>query len=108
MHRFVSSPSSAPFAFSQLGYVGGMLGYTILFVLAVLGGQILWRLYCRMDSSRYPVRNYADLGERLFGKTVRHFFNILQSLQLVLNVGLLTLGSAQSKSSPTLTKVVKA
>lgn len=73
-----------------------MLGYTLLFILAVLGGQILWRLYMKLDSSRYPVKNYADIGERIFGKFVRHFFNILQSIQLLLNVGLLTLGSAQS------------
>lgn len=49
----ILGPSSAPYAFSQLGFAGGCLTYTLLFVLAVLGGQILWRLYLALDSSRF-------------------------------------------------------
>jgi hypothetical protein len=36
-------------------------------------------MYMRMDSERFPVKCYADIGERTFGKVVRHIFNILQS-----------------------------
>lgn len=32
-----------------------------------------------MDSERFPVKCYGDLGERTFGRPVRHLFNILQS-----------------------------
>jgi hypothetical protein len=88
--------STAPAAFLNLGYAGGVLIYFFFYVLAFLGGQILWRLYCDLDSRYFPVHNYSDVGERIFGRWVRHMFNILQSLQLILNVGLLVLGNAQT------------
>lgn len=84
--------SSAPYAFQQLGYGPGVLVYTFFFLLAFAGGQVLWRLYMKLDSERYPVTCYADLGERTFGKAVRHAFNILQSLQLIFNVAILIIG----------------
>ena len=37
-----------------------------------------------MDSSRFPVVCYADLGERTFGRFIRHVFNVFQSIQCVL------------------------
>jgi len=84
--------SSAPYAFQQLGYGPGVLVYTFFFILAFCGGQVLWRLYLKLDSEKYPVTCYADLGERTYGKIVRHCFNILQSLQLIFNVGILIIG----------------
>ena len=63
-----------------------------------------------MDSALYPyvlfgpfeyfahiflsVKCFADLGERLLGRTFRHICNITQSLQLVLNVAILLEGNA--------------
>jgi len=64
--------------------------------LAVIAGQALWRLYCRLDSSLFPVKNYSDIGERLIGRWFRHVCNIVQSLQLFLNVGILILGNGQT------------
>jgi hypothetical protein len=84
--------SSAPYAFQQLGYGPGVLVYTFFFILAFCGGQVLWRLYMKMDSERYPITCYADLGERTYGKIVRHCFNILQTLQLLFNVAILIIG----------------
>lgn len=84
--------SSSPYAFQQLGFGPGVLVYTFFFLLAFAGGQVLWRLYMSMDSEKFPITCYADLGERTFGKFVRHFFNILQSLQLVFNVAILIIG----------------
>lgn len=60
--------SSAPYAFQQLGYGPGVLVYTFFFLLAFAGGQVLWRLYLSMDSEKYPITCYADLGERTFGE----------------------------------------
>lgn len=77
--------SSSPAAFSELGYGPGVLVYTFFYILAFAGGQVLWRMYMRLDSEKYPVTCYADLGERTFGRFVRHVFNILQSFQLVFN-----------------------
>lgn len=57
--------------------VGGMALYT---------GLILWRLFVRLDSPRYPLKSYADLADRIFGPKARHLCNILQSIQLLINV----------------------
>lgn len=88
--------SSSPKAFGQLGYGPGMLVYTFFFILAFLSGQILWRIYLDTDSRVYPITCYADLGERTFGRIVRHVFNFLQSLQLLMNVAILIIGNGQT------------
>lgn len=76
-----------------------MLVYTIFYLLALCTGQILWCLFMRLDSDRYPVTCYADLGERIFGRATRHVFNALQSTQLLLNVAILILGNGQTLAS---------
>lgn len=76
---------TAPMAFAQLGYGPGVLIYTCFYLLAFCSGQILWRMYMAMDSEVYPIKCYADLGERTYGPVVRHVFNVLQSLQLVVS-----------------------
>jgi hypothetical protein len=55
-------------------------------VMALYTGLILWRLFVRLDSARYPVKTYADMAERIFGRAARHIVNVLQSLQLIINV----------------------
>ncbi|KLT41353.1 hypothetical protein CC85DRAFT_247783 [Cutaneotrichosporon oleaginosum] len=84
---------TAPMAFAQLGYGPGVLVYTCFWALAFASGQILWRMYLALDSERYPVKCYADLGERTYGTAVRHLFNVLQSLQLVFNTAMLIIMS---------------
>ncbi|KZP18705.1 hypothetical protein FIBSPDRAFT_893296 [Athelia psychrophila] len=91
--------SSAPESFQQLGYGPGVLVYTFFFILAVGAGQVIYRLYLALDSEKYPVKCYADLGERTFGRVVRHIFNIVQSFQLVFNVALLIIGNGQTLAS---------
>ncbi len=76
---------TAPMAFSLLGYGPGVLVYTCFWAMAFASGQILWRMYMSLDSEQYPVKCYADLGERTYGPVVRHVFNVLQSLQLVVS-----------------------
>lgn len=76
---------TAPMAFAQLGYGPGVLVFTFFYLLAFASGQILWRMYLSMDSERYPVKCYADLGERTYGPIVKHIFNVLQSLQLLVS-----------------------
>lgn len=76
---------TAPMAFRELGYGPGVLVYTGFFIMAFCSGQILWRMYLSMDSERYPVKCYADLGERTYGPVIRHAFNALQSLQLLVS-----------------------
>lgn len=55
-------------------------------LVACYTGLILWKLFCALDSEHYPVRTYADLGERIFGRWFKHLCTVLQSLQLIINV----------------------
>lgn len=82
-------------AFSLLGFGPGVLVYTSFYLLAFGSGQILWRMYLNLDSQRYPVKCYADVGERTYGPIAKHLFNILQSVQLVFNVAMLLIMDGQ-------------
>ena len=102
----ILGPYNAPFAFSQVGYVPGTILYvvseyscpicrrsikfltkiTTVGVVACYTGLILWKLFCWLDSDRYPIKTYSDLAERICGKWFRHLCTILQSLQLIFNV----------------------
>lgn len=76
---------SASKTFSMLGYAPGSLVYTGLFILAFIGGQMLWQIYMNVDSEEFPIRSYADIGERTFGPAAKYLFNILQSFQLLVS-----------------------
>ncbi|KAF8530236.1 transmembrane amino acid transporter protein-domain-containing protein [Hysterangium stoloniferum] len=92
----IIGPFNAPFGFSQVGYVPGVILYVIMGGIACYTGLIIWRLFCHLDSDKHPVKTYADLGERIFGKWFRHMCTVLQSLQLIIGVGTIILGNAQS------------
>jgi len=51
-----------------------------------------------LDSPRHPVRSYGDLTERIYGRAARHVVSLLQSLQLIVNVGTICLGNGQALS----------
>jgi hypothetical protein len=51
-----------------------------------------------MDSYQYPIRSFGDLGYRLYGPWMRHLFNLLQAIQLLLNVGLLVISNGEALS----------
>jgi len=76
---------TAPMAFAMLGFAPGALIYTCFYLLAFGSGQILWRMYLSLDSERYPVKCYADLGQRTYGPMIKHLFNALQSVQLLVS-----------------------
>lgn len=73
-----------------------MILYFFFGIIAGATGIILSYLYNRLDSDRYPVRTYADIGSRIAGTPMRHFISILQSIQLIVNVGIICLSSGQS------------
>jgi hypothetical protein len=62
-----------------------ILVYTCFYLLAFCSGQILWRMYLALDSEKYPVKCYADLGQRTYGPIAKHVFNVLQSVQLLVS-----------------------
>ncbi|KDQ54669.1 hypothetical protein JAAARDRAFT_135255 [Jaapia argillacea MUCL 33604] len=92
----ILGPFNAPYAFSQVGYVPGVILYVVMGAVACYTGLILWRLFVKLDSDRYPVKTYADLAERIFGKWFKHLCTVLQSIQLIIIVGTICLSNAQS------------
>lgn len=51
-----------------------------------------------MDSYQFPIRSFGDIGFRLYGPWLRYLFNILQSIQLILNVGLICISNGEALS----------
>jgi hypothetical protein len=94
----ILGPTSCPWAFSQLGYVPGILLYFFMGVAAAYTGWQIWYMYLALDSHEYPVRTYSDLAGVIFGKTAEHVVNVLQSLQLLFNVAVIILGNGQGLS----------
>lgn len=52
---------------------------------------MLWEMFLGLDSDRYPVRTYADLIFRIYGSVARSLVSVLQSTQLLFNVGIIML-----------------
>ena len=50
-------------------------------------------MYLKLDSDEYPVQNYSDLTERIYGRVARHCINVLQTIQLLFNVAVLVIGT---------------
>ncbi|GAA6061497.1 hypothetical protein JCM10212_000201 [Sporobolomyces blumeae] len=94
----ILGPFNAPYSIASIGMAPGVILYLIFGVFAFLGGAALWYLFLKLDSVRYPIRLYGDLGQRVFGTWARHLSSIQQSIQLVLNVGLICLSNGQSLS----------
>jgi len=92
----ILGPFNAPFAVANLGLVPGILLYFFFGIIAAATGFMLSYLYNNLDSGRYPIRTYGDLAERIGGTTLRHLSSILQSIQLIVNVGIICLTSGQS------------
>lgn len=51
-----------------------------------------------MDSDKYPLKTYGDIAFRIYGTVCRHSVNILQSVQLLFNVGIIVISNGQSLS----------
>lgn len=97
----ILGPFNAPFALSQVGYVPGVILYFVMGIVALYTGLLLSHLFLKLDSDLYPIRTYGDIGGRLFGEGFRHFISVLQTLQLVVNVGTIVLSNGQSLSQIT-------
>ncbi|PFH46273.1 hypothetical protein AMATHDRAFT_70223 [Amanita thiersii Skay4041] len=94
----ILGPFNAPFAISQVGWAPGVILYFFMGAIALYTGLILWRLFCRLDSLRYPLKTYSDIAERIFGRVARHICTVLQTIQLVINVGTICLSNGQALS----------
>lgn len=67
----ILGPFNAPYAFRQNGYVPGTLLYVFMGGVAFYCGGLLWWLYVKLDSDRFPVKSYSDITERVAGKQMR-------------------------------------
>jgi len=94
----ILGPYSAPFAFAQVGYGPGVACFVAFGAMAAYSGFVLWHMFLKLDSDRFPLRSFGDLGYRLYGSWFRILCNVLQSLQLIVNVGLIILGNGQGLS----------
>lgn len=56
------------------------------------------------DSDRYPLRDFGQAFFRVYGSTVRHIVNVLQSLQMLMLVSVLILSNGGSVSQISLGK----
>ncbi|KZF25025.1 amino acid transporter-like protein [Xylona heveae TC161] len=97
----ILGPWSVPWAMSKMGYGPGVVLYTVFGAFAGYSGYQLWRMFLNLDSYKYPVKNFGDLVFRIYGRWARHCSNVLQSIQLLFNVGIVILGNAQSLSQVT-------
>ncbi|KAL8784121.1 MAG: hypothetical protein Q9213_004180 [Squamulea squamosa] len=76
---------SNSWAFSQMGYAPA----------SILGGALLWKMFLQLDSDRYPLRCYGDIAYRVAGSIARHTVNVVQSVQLLFNVGIIIIQNGQ-------------
>ncbi|CEP61063.1 uncharacterized protein LALA0_S02e05908g [Lachancea lanzarotensis] len=94
----ILGPTNAPYAVAQMGWAPGVILYVLFGVFAALGGYILNRCFCKVDSNNYPIRTYSDLAARTMAPWTKFPLAILQFIQLILNCGVLLLGTAQAVS----------
>ncbi|KAI1139452.1 transmembrane amino acid transporter protein-domain-containing protein [Hypoxylon sp. FL0543] len=94
----ILGPTGAPWAFAQLGYGPGVALYTVFGAMSYYSGWILWKVFCGLDSDKFPLRGYGDFFFRISGAGARHFVNVAQALQLLLTVSVLVLSNGQSIS----------
>ncbi|KAF8663537.1 hypothetical protein AX14_006857, partial [Amanita brunnescens Koide BX004] len=66
-----------PYAISQVGWVPGIILFIFLGILSSYSGILIWTLFLRLDSLRYPLKTYADVAERIFGRFARRICNLL-------------------------------
>lgn len=76
----------------------GVALYTVFAGLAGYSGYLLWETFLGLDSYQFPLRSYGDIAFRLYGPWLQHLFNFLQSVQLVLNVGLIIISNGEALS----------
>ena len=92
----ILGPFGLPWAFAAMGYGPGVVLFSIFGFFAAYGGFLLWRMFLALDSDRHPLRTYGDIAHRVYGRYFRHFVNLLQSIQLLLKVGIIIVNNGIS------------
>ncbi|KAJ5215108.1 hypothetical protein N7468_010787 [Penicillium chermesinum] len=97
----ILGPFGLPYSFSSMGWGPGIALFTVFAGLAGYSGYLLWDTFLGLDSYQFPLRSFGDMGFRLYGPWLRYLFNILQSIQLILNVGLIVISNGEALSQAT-------
>ena len=84
---------STAFVFSSVGFGTGAALYIVFGIAAAASGYMIWKIFLALDSSRYPMLSFGDPFFRIYGRKMRHFINITQSLQQFMTVCVLILGA---------------
>jgi len=63
----ILGPYSVPWAISQMGYGPGAGLYIAFGLLAAYSGLQLWKIFCGLDSTKYPLRNVRITMGRTLG-----------------------------------------
>ncbi|ORX40321.1 transmembrane amino acid transporter protein-domain-containing protein [Kockovaella imperatae] len=92
----VIGPTNAPYAFSTVGFVGGVLLYLVFGLAAYYGSFLLLNLYLRLDSTKYPIHTFGELFEVFFGKVGHYLVSLMQITQIIFIVGSNNIANAQS------------
>jgi len=94
----ILGPYTVPWALSQMGYGSGITLYTVFGALSGYSGWLLWQMFLNLDSKEYPMKTFGDFAFRLYGTVARHVVNVLQSIQLLFNVGIIIISNGQGQS----------
>lgn len=81
-----------PYVFANTGYGLGIGVFILMGIAAFVSGFMIFRVFIRLDSSRFPIVSFGDPFFRLYGSNMRHFINFMQALQMFLSVAVLQLG----------------
>lgn len=94
----ILGPYGLPYAVATTGWGPAVALYTVFGGLAGYSGYLIWQMFLGLDSYQYPMKTYGDLAFRIYGPWARHGVNILQSIQLLCNVGVIVIQNGQSLS----------
>ncbi|KIV81235.1 hypothetical protein PV11_08662 [Exophiala sideris] len=94
----ILGPFGLAYSFATVGWAPGVVLFTMFAVLAGYSGYLEWQMFMWTDSFRYPALTYGDLAYRIYGNAARIPINILQSIQLILTVSLITISNGLALS----------
>ena len=54
-----------------MGYGPGVACFVVFGIMAAYSGALLWHMFLKLDSDRFPLRSFGDLGYRIYGSWFR-------------------------------------
>ena len=54
-----------------MGYGPGIACFLAFGIMAAYSGVLIWHMFLKLDSDRFPLRSFGDLGYRIYGSWFR-------------------------------------